>query len=154
VLSTLHTNDAAGSVTRLLDMGAAEYLITSTVAGVVAQRLVRCLCASCRQPYQPEAGLLHRLAPTICEPTDTCQLYRAVGCPDCHHSGYRGRMTISEILVMNDDLRALVADRADAATLRKAAIKAGMRSMQADGIQKALAGLTTADEVLRVTRDS
>lgn len=154
VLSTLHTNDAAGSVTRLLDMGAADYLITSTVAGVVAQRLVRCLCASCRQPYQPEAGLLHRLAPTICEPTDKRELYRAVGCPDCHSSGYRGRMTISEILVMNDDLRALVTERADAATLRKAAIKAGMRSMQADGIQKALAGLTTVDEVLRVTRDS
>lgn len=154
VLSTLHTNDAAGSVTRLLDMGAADYLITSTVAGVVAQRLVRCLCASCRQPYQPEAGLLHRLAPTICEPGDRRQLYRAIGCPDCHNSGYRGRMTISEILVMSDELRALVAERADSATLRKAAIRAGMCSMQTDGIQKALAGLTTADEVLRVTRDS
>lgn len=154
VLSTLHTNDAAGSVTRLLDMGAADYLITSTVAGVIAQRLVRCLCASCRQPYQPEAGLLHRLAPAICEPGDSRPLYRAAGCSDCHNSGYRGRMTISEILVMTDELRALVAERADAAALRKAAMRAGMRSMQADGIQKALAGLTTADEVLRVTRDS
>lgn len=154
VLSTLHTNDAAGSVTRLLDMGVADYLITSTVAGIVAQRLVRCLCASCRQPYQPEAGLLHRLAPMICEPGDSRQLYRAVGCADCHNSGYRGRMTISEILVMTDELRALVAARADAASLRKAAIGAGMRSMQADGIEKALAGLTTADEVLRVTRDN
>jgi general secretion pathway protein E len=154
VLSTLHTNDAAGSVTRLLDMGTAEYMITSTVAGVVAQRLVRCLCASCRQTYQPEAGLLHRLAPQICEPGDSRQLYRAVGCPDCHGSGYRGRMTISEILIMSDELRALVAARVDAATLRKAAIRAGMRSMQTDGLQKALAGLTTADEVLRVTRDS
>ncbi len=154
VLSTLHTNDAAGSVTRLLDMGAADYLITSTVAGVIAQRLVRCLCASCRQSYQPEVGLLHRLAPMICEPGDSRQLYRAVGCPDCHNSGYRGRMTISEILVMTDELRALVAERADSAALRKVAIRAGMRSMQTDGIQKALAGLTTADEVLRVTRDS
>lgn len=154
VLSTLHTNDAAGSVTRLLDMGAADYLITSTVAGIVAQRLVRCLCTSCRQPYQPESDLLHRLAPTIYEPGDHRQLYRATGCPDCHHSGYRGRMTISEILIMSDELRALVAERADSATLRKAAIRAGMRSMQTDGIQKALAGLTTADEVLRVTRDS
>lgn len=154
VLSTLHTNDAAGSVTRLLDMGAADYLITSTVAGIIAQRLVRCLCPSCRQPYQPEAGLLHRLAPTICEPGDARQLYRAAGCSDCHNTGYRGRMTISEILVMTDELRGLVAARADAAALRKAAIRGGMRSMQADGIQKALAGLTTADEVLRVTRDS
>lgn len=154
VLSTLHTNDAASSVTRLLDMGAADYLITSTVAGVVAQRLVRCLCPACRQHYQPEAGLLHRLAPTICEPGDSRPLYRATGCPDCHHSGYRDRMTISEILVMNDELRALVTSRADAATLRKAAIQAGMRSMQADGIEKALAGLTTAEEVLRVTRDN
>ena len=154
VLSTLHTNDAAGSVTRLLDMGAADYLITSTVAGVIAQRLVRCLCASCRQSYQPEAGLLHRLAPMICEPGDPPQLDSARGCPDCHNSGYRGRMTISEILVMTDELRALVAERADSAALRKVAIRAGMRSMQTDGIQKALAGLTTADEVLRVTRDS
>lgn len=154
VLSTLHTNDAAGSVTRLLDMGAADYLITSTVAGVVAQRLVRCLCPSCRQPYQPEAGLLHRLAPTICEPGDSRQLYRAIGCSECHNSGYRGRMTISEILIMTDELRGLVTERADAAALRKAAIRAGMRSMQVDGIQKALAGLTTPEEVLRVTRDS
>ena len=154
VLSTLHTNDAASSVTRLLDMGAADYLITSTMAGVVAQRLVRCLCPACRQHYQPDAGLLHRLVPTICEPGDSRPLYRATGCPDCHHSGYRGRMTISEILVMNDELRALVTSRADAATLRKAAIQAGMRSMQADGIEKALAGLTTAEEVLRVTRDN
>lgn len=154
VLSTLHTNDAAGSVTRLLDMGAADYLITSTVAGVIAQRLVRHLCPACRQPYQPEAGLLHRLAPTICEPGDHHQIYRAVGCPDCHNSGYRGRMTISEILIMTDELRALVATHADAAALGMAAIRAGMRSMQADGIQKALAGLTTVDEVLRVTRDS
>jgi general secretion pathway protein E len=154
VLSTLHTNDAVSSIARLLDMGAADYLITSTVAGIVAQRLVRCLCTSCRQPSQPEAGLLHRLAPTICEPGDSRQLYRAIGCPDCHNSGYRGRMTISEILVMSDELRALVAERADSATLRKAAIRSGMRSMQTDGIQKALAGLTTPDEVLRVTRDS
>lgn len=154
VLSTLHTNDATGSVTRLLDMGAADYLITSTIAGVVAQRLVRCLCTACREPYRPEPGLLHRLAPSICELADERPLYRAVGCPACHHSGYRGRMTISEILVMSDGLRGLVMARSDTATLRKAAIAAGMYSMQTDGIQKALAGLTTADEVLRVTRDN
>jgi general secretion pathway protein E len=152
VLSTLHTNDAAGSVTRLLDMGIPGYLVTSVVNGVLAQRLVRRLCPRCRETYAPlpelvaETGL-GRLA------GGPVTLYRPVGCDECNGTGYRGRTAVMEILVMDDAIRSLVIRNADAREIATASVAGGMRTMYEDGLLKALDGTTSLEEVLRVARD-
>ena len=151
VLSTLHTNDAAGSITRLLDMGVEDYLLTSTINGILAQRLVRLLCTHCRQPYLAlpelvEEMRLHRFANTR-----DITLYKPVGCEQCGGTGYRGRAAIMEFLVMSDPLRRLVLKHADAGDLQTTAQNEGMDTMYEDGLRKAIAGLTTIEEVLRVT---
>ncbi|HEY3919299.1 MAG TPA: type II secretion system ATPase GspE [Stellaceae bacterium] len=151
VLSTLHTNNAAGTITRLLDMGVEDYLVTSTVNGVLAQRLVRKLCPDCREAYRPLpefAGQLHlpRSAGTL--PT----LYRPRGCERCQ-GGYRGRIGVFEFLPLSDDIRRLVLAHATAQEIHRCGTEEGMRSMYDDGIAKAIAGITSIDEVLRVTRD-
>ncbi len=164
VLSTLHTNDAAGSVTRLLDMGVDDYLLTSTINGILAQRLVRLLCPHCRQPYQAlpelvEEMRLHRFSasPLTPEPSPTrgegsgITLYKAVGCEQCGGTGYRGRAAIMEFLTMTDPLRRLVLKHADATTLQAEAQQEGMETLYEDGLRKAVAGTTTLEEVLRVT---
>ncbi len=167
VLSTLHTNDAAGSITRLLDMGVDDYLLTSTISGILAQRLVRLLCVHCRQPYPALPELvtemrLHRFTETSDKPLtpnpsptggegSTITLYRPVGCEHCGGTGYRGRAAIMEFLVMSDPLRRLVLKHADAGELQAAAQQEGMDTMYEDGLRKAVAGLTTIEEVLRVT---
>ncbi len=152
VLSTLHTNDAAGSVTRLLDMGIPGYLVTSVVNGVLAQRLVRRLCPHCRETYEPLPGLvaetgLGRLA------GGPVTLYRPVGCNECNGTGYRGRTAVMEILVMDDAIRSLVLRSADAREIAAASVAGGMRTMYEDGLLKALDGTTSLEEVLRVARD-
>ena len=150
VLSTLHTNDAPGSVTRLLDMGVEDYLVTSTVNAVVAQRLVRVLCGRCRTPWQPSqeewrsAGLA-RLAGPVSMP-----LYRAAGCEHCAGTGYRGRTAVLELMPMSERLRRLVLSHAETSALRAAARDEGMRTMYEHGLEKALAGTTSLEEVLRV----
>jgi general secretion pathway protein E len=151
VLSTLHTNDAAGSVTRLLDMGIAGYLVTSTVNDVLAQRLVRQLCPHCREPYRPLAELVRQIG---IEQSGEAILYRAAGCDACRGTGYHGRTVVTEILTMTDPLRRLVLDGGDARALRQAAVESGMRTMYADGALKALAGITSIEEVMRVTSDN
>ena len=151
VLSTLHTNSAAGTITRLLDMGVEDYLVTSTVNGVLAQRLVRRLCPHCREAYRP----LPELAANVGLP-ETAQpptLYRARGCERCKNTGYHGRVAVLEFLPLSDNIRRLVLQRATAQDLHQAATADGMRSMYQDGLQKALHGLTSIEEVLRVTRD-
>ncbi len=150
VLSTLHTNDAVSSISRLLDMGIEGYLVTSTVSGIVAQRLVRCLCPHCRDGYEvlPELARELRLPPSPQPP----RLYRPVGCPQCNGSGYRGRAAILEILPLTDSIRRLVLRHADAHEIGAAAVAEGMRTMYQDGLDKALAGVTSLEEVLRVTR--
>jgi len=153
VLSTLHTNDAAGSVTRLLDMGVADYLVTSTVNGVLAQRLVRQLCPHCREPYDALPELVRQIGIADDRSAGTT-LYRAAGCEVCRGTGYHGRTVVTEFLTMTDSLRRLVLDGADAWTLRQAAVENGMRTMYADGMLKALAGITTLEEVMRVTSDN
>jgi len=153
VLSTLHTNDAAGSVTRLLDMGVADYLVTSTVNGVLAQRLVRQLCPHCREPYDALPELVRQIGIADDRSAGTT-LYRAAGCEVCRGTGYHGRTVVTEFLTMTDSLRRLVLDGADARTLRQAAVENGMRTMYADGMLKALAGITTLEEVMRVTSDN
>ncbi|HVG80762.1 MAG TPA: ATPase, T2SS/T4P/T4SS family [Methylomirabilota bacterium] len=154
VLSTLHTNSAAGSIARLIDMGVPEYLLASTLTGAMGQRLVRTLCPDCREPFEalPELARelgLDRLAAT----PGPVRLWRPRGCESCHGTGYRGRTTISEVLVSSDALRRLVLKRADARELHQAAVADGMTPMFGDGAGKALAGITTIEEVLKSTRD-
>ena len=149
ILSTLHTNDAPSALTRLIDMGLEDYLLTSTINGIVAQRLVRLLCTHCREPVEPSEELLQRLD----LPRDNSQsLYKSVGCEHCRMTGYDGRTSIVEILTMNDAVRQALLKRADAAELQTLAREAGMVSLQRHGLSKALGGLTTVDEVLRVTQ--
>jgi len=143
VYSTLHTNDAPSAITRLTDMGVENYLICSTLVAVLAQRLVRLICPECKVP----AG--KRLAPT----GEWIETYRGAGCPKCFGTGYSGRIGIFELMEMNDELRRLVMENADAATLTAAARRHGMRRLAEDGWMKVRAGLTTAEEVLRVTQE-
>jgi len=161
VLSTLHTNDAASGVTRLLDMGVEDYLLTSTINGILAQRLVRRLCPHCRQPYAPlpelaekirAAGLM--LANADSSAVQSLQLYRAVGCKDCNHSGYRGRLVIAEVLLMSDPIRQAVLSHATAGDIHRIAVEEGMATMYRDGLRKAVDGRTTIEEVIRVAEDN
>jgi general secretion pathway protein E len=160
VLSTLHTNNASSTVTRLLDMGIEDYLLTSTVNGIVAQRLVRMLCANCREAYVAPSKLIDELQLYRYAPSDLGQsphrfeLYRAQGCSQCGGTGYHGRTSILEMLVMSDAIRQLVIQGADANGIQSAAIQTGMCSMYQDGISKALAGITSLEEVVRVTREA
>ena len=153
VLSTLHTNDAAGSITRLLDMGVEDYLLTSTVNAVLGQRLVRSLCHHCREAYTPTDELVLRLGLRRYAGDGPVTLYQAVGCEHCGHSGYRGRNAIVELLVMTDAIRQLVLKHCDAGEITRVAAKAGMLSMLDDGLRKAMAGETTIEEVRRVTQE-
>jgi general secretion pathway protein E len=148
VLSTLHTNDAASGVTRLLDMGVEDYLLTSTINGILAQRLVRRLCQHCREPYDALPELAARF--TRFEPTGPIQLYRPGGCEHCNGTGYRGRLVIAEALLMTDPLRKLVLSHATANAIQRVAMEEGMATMYEDGLRKAMEGRTTVEEILRV----
>lgn len=152
VLSTLHTNTAASAVIRLEDMGVERYLITSTVTGVLAQRLLRTLCAHCKEPaaLSPAVWLQSGLARFSPEPTP---VYRAVGCPKCNGLGYQGRAAIHELFVMDSVMHQAVLDGADAVKLHEIARERGMLTLYEDGLRHVIAGLTTLDEVLRVTQD-
>ncbi len=156
VFSTLHTNDASGAVTRLVDMGIEPFLVASSVVAIVAQRLVRTICSACRQTYTPAPEELARLELGRPSATDgggrSITLARGTGCPTCAGSGYRGRVAIYEILVVDDQIRRLIMAKADAGALRDAAVAAGMRTLRLDGMAKVLQGVTTAEEVLRVTQ--
>ena len=153
VLSTLHTNDAAGSINRLLDMGLDDYLLTSTISGILAQRLVRRLCPECAEPAPVPPELEIELARGIQVPAEGIQIRRARGCDTCAHTGYRGRLAIVEFLVMSDHLRGLIMQHANSQEIDDAARSEGMGTMYADGIDKVLRGLTTMEEVLRVTQN-
>jgi general secretion pathway protein E len=153
VLSTLHTNNAAGTITRLLDMGVEDYLLTSTINGIAAQRLVRTICADCREPYEALPELVDQLQLARYTEAPSITLYRGVGCAKCHGTGYPGRTTIIEILVMDDAIRRLVLQKAEAGEIQRVAAAAGMRTMYEDRIRKAMAGITSIEEILRVTRD-
>ena len=152
ILSTLHTNDASSTVTRLLDMGVEPFLITSTLNAVLAQRLVRRLCQHCRQPYAPTVDTLRALSADLAERAIP-QLYHPQGCDACDGTGFHGRLAVTELLVMNDEIARLVLARAEAREIQRAAVAQSMRMMFADGLAKAQAGLTTIEEVLRATRE-
>ena len=153
VLSTLHTNDAPSTVNRLLDMGVEDYLLTSTVIGILAQRLVRTLCPQCKEPYVALPELVEEMGLRKFAGNGDITLYHARGCVECAHTGYMGRVSIMEMLPMTDPLRSLVMRHATSTDLRAQAIKEGMVTMYEDGARKATAGTTTFEEVLRVTRE-
>jgi general secretion pathway protein E len=154
VLSTLHTNDAAGGITRLLDMGVEDYLITSTINGILAQRLVRRLCQHCREPYEPLPELVEELGLTqYAGDGGKVVLYRPAGCEHCGGSGYYGRLSLTEVLVMNDEIRRLIMRHANAGEIQQAAIDDGMDTLRQDGLRKSVTGLTTLEEVARVAED-
>ena len=154
VLSTLHTNDAASSITRLLDMGVADYLVASTVNGLVAQRLVRMLCPKCREPRAPLPELVARMRLPPGTDVSRMTLYGAKGCEACNGTGYHGRSAIAEILPITDAVRRAILKQADAQNIARVAVADGMTTMYEHGMTKVLAGITTFEEVLRVTRDS
>lgn len=154
VFSTIHTNDSASTITRLLDMGIEPFLVASSVEGIVAQRLVRGLCNSCKQPVQLEESFLKEHNFPIERLATEGPIYEAVGCDECRGNGYKGRTGIFEILPVTDDIRPLVVQHASASAIKQASLEQGMKTLREDGWDKVLAGVTTIDEILRVTEDN
>jgi general secretion pathway protein E len=153
VFSTLHTNDSFGAMTRLLDMGIEPFLVSSSVMGVMAQRLVRRVCSNCRESYQPSREELEEIGITPQRAAGQTVYKPGPGCPQCKRTGYRGRTGIHELLVVDDEIRGLVMKNADAAMIRRAATAKGMTTLRQDGADKVLEGITTVEEVLRVTQE-
>ncbi len=151
VFSTLHTNDTASAVTRLIDMGVEPFLVASSIVLIEAQRLVRKLCLKCRQPIQPPADLMKRLGSV---PPEGAIFYTAKGCSACRQTGYRGRFGIIEVLVLDEPIRDLIVSRAPSWDIKRSAIeRAGMKTLREDGLRKAAMGLTSLEEVLHVTSE-
>ncbi|MCA9236951.1 MAG: Flp pilus assembly complex ATPase component TadA, partial [Planctomycetales bacterium] len=150
VFSTLHTNDAASAVTRMLDLGIEPYLLSSSLLGVMAQRLVRRVCAECGAPRDPTADEATLLAEAPAE-SRPATVISGDGCDACRKSGYRGRVGVYELLKVDEAIRQQVQTRANATAIRDEAVGAGMRLLRDDGLQKIAAGMTTPSEVLRVT---
>ena len=148
VLSTLHTNDAAGTITRLIDMGVEPFLLSSSIIGVIAQRLTRLLCPRCKEPYELSPDDPYRGLAKF--PDGPTKLFRAKGCPECNRTGYKGRIALFELMPVTTPLRELINKRAPAAVLYEQAVREGMRTLLQDGVEKALQGLTSLQEVFRV----
>ncbi len=155
VFSTVHTNDSAGAVTRLVDMGIEPFLVASSLTAILAQRLVRRVCLDCRVPYQPTQEELREvgLTPEHLAKSGVKQVYRANGCGACNRTGYRGRTGIYEFLLVDDDIRQLVLKNVDSTTIKKAGMSKGMNTLLEDGARKVLHGETTIAEVLSVTQE-
>lgn len=151
VLSTLHTNDAASALPRLIDMGVNPYVLPTTVAGIVAQRLVRKVCGDCTEPYQPSDTELEAFALDALDQLETVNFRKGAGCEHCSNTGYKGRIGIYEILTMNREIIALVTGKSSGRAICEAAVAAGMVDMRADGAKKVAGGVTTFSEVMRVT---
>lgn len=152
VFSTLHTNDSAGAITRLVDLGVEPYLISSSVNTVIAQRLVRLLCNDCKQEYQLEASHIKTLN-GVNESYMGKHVFKPKGCSNCFHTGYSGREAIFEIMLMNDALKSLILETSDANQIKKAALRFGMTTLRQDGMSKVSKGITSIEEVLRVTQE-
>ena len=154
VLSTLHTNDAAAGITRLQDMGLEEYLLSSTINGILAQRLVRRLCPACKQSHPASDTLIEEMQLRRWQPAGEILLAKPVGCPACNGIGYKGRLAIIEFLIMSDAIRKQIMKHEEANVIQQQAIQEGMQTMYEDGVGKALRGITTLEEVLRVTTEA
>jgi type IV pilus assembly protein PilB len=150
VFSTLHTNDAAGAITRLIDMEVEPYLLSSTIEAVVGQRLVRRICNDCKTAYKPDDHVLERLGVARSEMGDQ-NFYYGTGCTQCNNTGYKGRKGIYEYLSISDPIRDLINQRQPTLVLRDKAIALGMRTLRQDGIKNILDGYTTVEEVVRYT---
>ena len=151
VFSTLHTNDSASAITRLVDMGVEPFLISSSVLAVAAQRLVRVLCDNCKKTYQPSTIYLKSIGVSP-DDFNQSQIYKAVGCERCISTGYKGRLGIFEIMVLNEHLKGLILETFDSNRIKNEAAKQKMASLRQDGLEKVLDGITTMEEVLRVTQ--
>jgi len=151
VFSTLHTNDAPSAVTRLVDMGVEDYLLASSLIGILAQRLVRVNCAECKRPEKVSAAVLRQAS--FDANGETVELQKGQGCQRCDYTGYESRIGIFELLDIDDEMRRLIVTTADSTVLKAEAIRSGMRTLKEDGWNKVLAGITRPDEVLRVTQE-
>jgi len=149
VLSTLHTNDSAGAITRLLDMGVEPFLVSSSVLAVIAQRLVRTICKECKTSYVPSKEELDKLGIK----TKVVSFYRGKGCPACLNTGFYGRVGIYELLLITDEIRSLILGKVDANRIKAKATSTGMLTLREEGIKKIVDGVTTTEEILRVTHD-
>ncbi len=153
VFSSLHTNDAAGALTRLIDMGIQPYLVASSLEGIAAQRLVRKVCRRCRTLYHPDDKILKEMGVDSNKVDSELLIAKAVGCPECNNRGYAGRIALFEVIVMNDELRDMAYREVPTTEIRKIARKSGMRTLREDGWQKVARGITTIEEVRRVTAE-
>ena len=151
VLSTIHTNDASSAPNRLIDMGVQPFLIASSLAGVLAQRLIQTLCPDCKIPHTPTEEELTILGVEHV-PSDAT-IFKGVGCPKCNYRGYHSRTTVSELLIMSDGVRPLILQKADSGTVKKKAISEGMITLRQDAILKVFTGITSIEEVVRVIND-
>jgi type IV pilus assembly protein PilB len=151
VFSTLHTNDAPGAITRMIDMGVPAYLVASSVVAVLAQRLVRVICPRCKAPYTPPDSHLQSAGITE-EMLKTATFMKGRGCVNCQKSGYKGRLGIFELMVMNNKIRELAFQGASTTDIRRMAVSTGMKMMWDDGVMKAMKGITSLDEVFRVAK--
>lgn len=154
VLSTLHTNTAAGAIPRFLDMGAEDFLLASTLNVVVGQRLVRKICTSCIMKYKPDPGIIRKLSKELNVELEGQNFYRGQGCDQCNHKGYSGRIGIYEALAMSESIKKLITEHATSDDIQAKAIEEGMTGMLQDGLDKVSSGLTTIEEVLRVVREN
>lgn len=150
VFSSLHTNDAAGALTRLMEIGVEDYLLSSSIIGIMAQRLVRILCDSCKKPFLPDELLVKRYGLAL-PPGNNLTLHQPLGCPKCSHSGYRERTAIFELMVITDEIRELLLQNKSTVSIREMGRKQGMRLLREDGFAKVAEGRTSVEEVLRVT---
>jgi general secretion pathway protein E/type IV pilus assembly protein PilB len=150
VFSTLHTNDAPGAVTRMIDIGVKPFLVSTSVRAIMAQRLTRKICKKCKHPYTPDTRELRSLNITAQQAVNA-NFAKGSGCENCHGSGYRGRAGIFEIFVSNDELQRMIYENVGTAKLRDKARALGMRTMREDGLRKVLAGITTIEEVVSIT---
>ncbi len=151
VFSTLHTNDSAGAVSRLLDLGVEPYLVSSSLIAIIAQRLVRRVCQNCKEPARPSANELRELG--IAEEAGSSgEFFVGVGCEKCFQTGYRGRTGIYELMLINEEVQNLIYNRESAGTIKRVALDAGLKTLRMDGARKVVAGITTVSEVLRVTQ--
>ena len=151
VFSTLHTNDSAGAMTRLIDMSVEPFLVASSIIGIMAQRLVRTICEECKEEYQPPAAVIKRSK--LLYQAGKTRVFQGKGCLKCNQTGYRGRTTITELLVPNERIKELIVEKSATSVIKNEAMKQGMRTLRQDGLAKVLRGITTLSEVIRVSAD-
>jgi general secretion pathway protein E len=151
VFSTLHTNDSASAITRLVDIGVEPFLISSSILAVVAQRLVRVLCQDCKEAYTPDELALRSIG-IANDQSQKAVIYRAVGCENCFHTGYKGRTGIFEMMILDSSLKSLILKTYDSNQIKNEAVSRNMITLREDGVQEVLSGISTIEEILRVTQ--